>query len=554
MRIKFILIFIFGYYVSSNAQNFTEILGRPTDKSISINVVFDTSADAYFEYGISSGHYTNQTQTSSTAPDEPIVAVMDGLQPNTRYFYRTRYRKSGGINFLASTEHTFITQRAKGSSFTFTVEADPHPYDKKGYIPLWNMCMQNQLSEQPDFMFDLGDTFGDDHLVSTITTDQVKQLILNNRPVFGQICHSVPLFFCLGNHEGESGYYLLQNPPANMAVYETLWRKKYYPNPEPDDFYSGNNVEESFGMGKPQDYYAFEWGDVLFVVLDAYRFYTANAKPRNWDWTIGQQQYNWLKQTIENSKATFKLVFIHHLLGEARGAATIAKLNEWGGYDKNGTWQFNAQRPGWDLPIHQLLLKNNVNAVIQGHDHLFALENVDGMIYQTTPMPSDSSYVIGVTDNGDAFTGKIIKGAGHLKFNVNPDSIKVDYISAVLPEDESDTLKNNQTVYSYSIKKNVVNGISAVTLNNQSNNFRIFPNPTDGKELNIFFKKATGKISTSIYGVDGKLMYHSNINQNFSENQSFCIENIREFLSKGVYFVTLNDENQLFGTQKIIVK
>jgi len=76
----------------------------------------------------------------------------------------------------------------------------------------------------------------------------------------------------------------------------------------------------------------------LFVVLDAYRYSTANLKPRDWDWTIGETQYNWFKQTLEQSDATFKFVFIHHVLGQTHGGKVWADKFEWGGYNSKGNY------------------------------------------------------------------------------------------------------------------------------------------------------------------------------------------------------------------------
>ena len=39
------------------------------------------------------------------------------------------------------------------------------------------------------------------------------------------------------------------------------------------------------------------------------------ASGDRWNWTLGQQQYNWLKQTLENSNAKYKSMFAHHMLG-----------------------------------------------------------------------------------------------------------------------------------------------------------------------------------------------------------------------------------------------
>jgi hypothetical protein len=40
------------------------------------------------------------------------------------------------------------------------------------------------------------------------------------------------------------------------------------------------------------------------------------------------------------------------------------------------------------MPIHQLLVRNKVAAVFHGHDHLFAKQDLDGIVYQEVPQPS----------------------------------------------------------------------------------------------------------------------------------------------------------------------
>ena len=529
--------------VHAGAQTFNIVLGRPTDSSVTANILFDTPVQMYFEYGTNSGTYTATTSQITTALGEPVEVKMAGLVVETRYYYRVRYKKPADATFKQSDEYRFITQRKRGSSFTFTIESDPHPYDKKCYQPLWDICLQNQLKDQPDFMFDLGDTFGDDHIATTITSDQTKQLMLNLRPVFGKICHSVPFFFCQGNHEGESGYYLLQTPPNNIATYETLWRKKFYPNPYPDSFYTGNTESEGFGMNQPQNYYAFEWGDALFVVVDSYRYYTASAKPRNWEWTIGKTQYDWLKSTLENSTAKYKIVFTHHILGETRGATVVAKTFEWGGLD-NGTNKFTQNRPGWDMPIHQLMLKNKVNLFVQGHDHIYAVEELDKLVYQTMPMPSDSSYKIGMTDNGNAFTGLKMTGSGHLRVTVSPDSLKVAFVNALLPKDETAVSKNGDIAHSYSIKSNAVSGINNVSLNPESQLCTVFSNSSLESIQVRFNQTLSGKTVLKLVGIDGKVIFSNTINNGVETGETITLpakDNSGRPLNSGLYLLSVNN-------------
>ena len=547
MKKYLLILFLAIFSVGLSAQTFTEILGRPTNNSITINVLFSAQVDVYFEYGTVKGNYPNSTAVVTSALNEPVVAVMTGLLPETRYYYRTRYRATGTGTFLASSENTFITQRKPGSKFVFTVEADPHPYDPKGYHPLWDICLQNQLNDGADFMLDLGDTFGDDHLVTSgnpYTTTQIQQLMLDNRPHFGLVCHSLPFFFCEGNHEGESGYYLLQTPPNNIAVYETLWRKKYYSNPEPDGFYSGNNTVEDFGMGKPENYYAFQWGDALFVVIDAWRYYTANNKPRNWDWTIGKTQYDWLKQTLETSTAKYKFVFCHHVMGETRGGVLIAKTYEWGGLD-NGTNKFAANRPGWAMPIHQLMVTNHVNMYFQGHDHVYARESLDSLVYQTVPMPSDSSYSLGYIANGAAFTGTVLKGAGHIRVTVSTDSLKVDYVSARLSKDETATSKNGNIFYSYGVKSSKISGINEVLLSNRSN-CSIYSNQ-NGTDFNVRFNQSCPKgYKVRVSDLNGRMINQYNSTENITSGETKCfklVDNVCNRIMNGIYIVSVTSDS-----------
>ena len=163
--------------------------------------------------------------------------------------------------------------------------------------------------------------------------------------------------------------------------------------------------------------------------------------------SIGDVQYQWFKTTLEQSKARYKFVFTHHVMGTGRGGVEMADLYEWGGRSKNGTWEFDEKRPGWELPIHQLMVKNGVTIFFQGHDHLFARQQRDGVIYQSTPNPADATYQ---AFNQEAYrSGDILPNSGHLRVTVSPSEVKVNYVRAFLTKDETEKNKNGVTAYSY---------------------------------------------------------------------------------------------------------
>ena len=53
-------------------------------------------------------------------------------------------------------------------------------------------------------------------------------------------------------------------------------------------------------------------------------------------------------------------IFAHHVLGTGRGGIEEAVGYEWGGQNADGSLGFDTKRPGWEMPIHQLMAENNV--------------------------------------------------------------------------------------------------------------------------------------------------------------------------------------------------
>ena len=158
------------------------------------------------------------------------------------------------------------------------------------------------------------------------------------------------------------------------------------------------------------------------------------------DWSLGLTQYQWLAQTLEKSQAKFKFVFIHNLLcGDqaSRGGVEVASFNEWGGKNLDGTEGFKAHRPGWDMPVHQLLVKNHVAAVIKAHDNFFARQELDGIVYQMIPQPSFAGDDrIRDLENYGYKQGTFQGNSGHVRVTVSPEKVRVEYRFAPnLPKD-----------------------------------------------------------------------------------------------------------------------
>jgi hypothetical protein len=504
-RLFFSVFGSFFFCLFSFGQNviYSEMLGRPTNSGVTVEAIFDTTAQVRVSYGTSSGVYPSHTSWQLANKDsvKEAVAVINltNLTPDTKYFYKLQYRKPGDTLTISRPEHSFHTARVPGDAFTFVIQADPH-LDASSDTALYRLCLKNQLEDDPDFMIDLGDNFMTDKLNDAthhVPEDTIPYRCKLLRSFYETVNHSVPLFLVIGNHEGECGWY--QNGTAsNIAVWNTKYRKKYYTNPAPDGFYSGDTTHYNF-VGQREAYYSWTWGDAQFIVLDP--FWNTNPKPDSlhcWRWSLGKQQYDWLKTTLENSASPYKFVFIHNLVGgdaEGRGGIEKADFYEWGGLNIDSTDGWSANRAGWYKPIKDLLTEHKVTIMFHGHDHFFGKQDMDCLLYQEVPQPSLPNFnnVPQAADYG-YLNGIIIPNSGHLRVNVSPTGVTVDYVRAVRPIQETAILHNKDISETYHI--GIVNCYDSLQsgipdIGNENYNIvTVYPNPTASNSLVVKTEKA----------------------------------------------------------------
>ena len=337
----------------------------------------------------------------------PVELALDGLLPATRYWWRVRDAATTGP------EHSFVTRRPPGSSFTFNIQGDSHPerVGKMFNAALYERTLRGAAGDAPDFYLTLGDDFSVDTL-RTVNAAAVRDLYVRQRSWLGLV--GAPLFLVNGNHE-QAARCNLDGSATNCAVFAGRARAKFFPLPAPDGFYTGD-AEPVEHIGLLRDYYAWTWGDALFVVIDPYWHspVAVDGRPRDLTKaTLGDAQLQWLTKTLTESKARWKFVFAHHVNGTGRGGVECAGQGEWG------------------RKIHPLFVKTGVTIFFQGHDHLFARQEKDGVVYQEVPNPADDTYT---AFNRDAYrSGEVLPNSGHLRVTVAPQNVRVDYVRAFLP-------------------------------------------------------------------------------------------------------------------------
>lgn len=461
---------------SGPAADLSLILGRPTNRSIALSVLSAAEIAARVEYGTAPGIFTERLAAQAFKAGAPFEFELGSLRPNTRYYYRLVAQASGARDVRPETEGTFHTQRAPGSAFAFALQGDSHP-EREGrmYDPgLYALTMRNVTRNPPDFYLTFGDDFSTERLIEQQMLSQpaVDAIYAHQRGFLGVIGRSAPLFLVNGNHE-QAARCNLDGTPDNVAVLAGRARTRFFPLPAPDTFYSGDE-ETVQHIGLLRDYYSWTWGDALFVVIDPYWHSPVavdnmagsrrkggeqdnsgrrgGAPQRDlWGVTLGEIQYRWLVNTLTGSDARWKFAFCHHVLGTGRGGIEQADLYEWGGKNKKGEHEFAQRRPGWDFPIHPLMAKTGVTIFFQGHDHLYARQELDGVIYQSCPNPADATYE---AFNRDAYrSGDILPNSGHVRVTVSPDTVRVDYVRSFLPADEGAGKTNGMVAHSYAVTR-----------------------------------------------------------------------------------------------------
>ncbi|NCW44448.1 MAG: metallophosphoesterase [Gemmatimonadaceae bacterium] len=396
------------------AVDFNVVPARPTDSAISLSL-FSASARTVTLTLLDGG----RSESLALTAGEPRVLELTGLSADRTY----RYRISATSPALTY-EGQFRTARANGSTYRFVMQADSH-LDENSDPAVYINTLRNMLADSADFLVDLGDTFMSDKYSDY--RDAAGHYVAQ-RYYFGLSGVQLPLYLVQGNHDAENGWL-----SAN-ASWAASQRLRWFPAVSPNAFYSSGGT-----AAIPRNYYAWRWGEALFIALDPYAFTTAkpSSTSSSWAWTLGKEQYDWLTRTLESSTARYTFVFLHHLVGgqgfEARGGAEASRFFEWGGANADGTTAFAERRAGWAMPIHDLLVKHKVSAVFHGHDHLYVNQSRDGIRYLEVPQPSFAreNSTQSASDYG-YLSGVLLGSSGHVRVTVSPTKATVAYVRSRL--------------------------------------------------------------------------------------------------------------------------
>ncbi len=103
------------------------------------------------------------------------------------------------------------------------------------------------------------------------------------------------------------------------------------------------------------------------------------------------------------------------------------------------------------MPIHRLLVETGVQVVFHGHDHFYARQELDGLVYQLVPQPAHRNSKSDHAEEYGYVKGDFLPSSGFMSVKVTPESATITYIRSALPDMEGKGIVNNEAAASYQV-------------------------------------------------------------------------------------------------------
>jgi predicted phosphodiesterase len=217
----------------------------------SVTLLWETHSDAtsFVEFG----EAVPLTRVSSLEGRRTLHEVqLEGLQPETNYFYRVRSENKNGRKSVSQI-YSFQTVVNESTAYAFGVVSDTQNNPK-----VWGRIAELLFGERPNFVVHAGDIVGNGQRKVEWTDEFLAPAhVLMSR---------VPIYAILGNHDDDAKHYY-----------------NYLVAPE------------------PEHYYTFTYGNAQFFMIDSDR----KVAP-------GSELHTWLENALRSSTAQWKFAVHHH--------------------------------------------------------------------------------------------------------------------------------------------------------------------------------------------------------------------------------------------------
>jgi predicted phosphodiesterase len=364
------------------------------------------------------GEWQRREPQLNVARYEIVNWTLKELAPATRYDYRILMKAGTEQAFRPAASGSFRTQRKGPATYTALLMTDPHTGSfAPGSWPVLTLdkVVANAARVKAEFVLDLGDNVAwrGSREFPQVSADGALAAYAQYRKQIGPVSANAPHFAIIGNWNGESGKF----PEKSIGLVADV-RKALLPGP--------NHLTYPQGGSEREDYYAFTWGDVLYVMLNIQTY----SKPSNpaglptlmadvnqiTEWTLGEKQMAWFEKTLKNATERFRFVCIHH--PAAGNAGDSLNTN----YGRGGARAWNL---GEQAKIHALMKEHKVQIFFYGHDHVFVDDIVDGIHYA---LPGSCGAPWKFTREETGYE-RFWPDSGHATLEVTPEKATVTFIN-----------------------------------------------------------------------------------------------------------------------------
>ncbi len=305
---------------------------------------------------------------------ETGVAVIEALQPATRYFYRILIE---GRPQQVAPLPSFVTAPAArekgrlrvafGSCVGETIAAA---------APAWAELAARRNLDAKEGGFDLLLLLGDNHYANSTDVERLRTYYTAHRLSAGwrELAAHMPIYAIWDDHDfGPDNSDGTQEGKAHsLQVFREFWA-----NP-------GGGEAEHLGC-----YFSFQRGDTQFFMLDGRYHRSPNATPDAPDKTMfGAAQLAWLKRELLASRATFKI---------------LANGSEWESFGSNDSYSlFRHERDALFAWIDEQRIEGVI--LLSGDRHFTSGYHVLGRFLELSSSPLGSSNAR-LRPNPERFTG-----------------------------------------------------------------------------------------------------------------------------------------------------
>lgn len=393
------------------------------------------------------------TSSALTTAGQGFELTATGLSAGTQYFYRLEWTDdngttwygfpigdstcktratSGDVNWVAFSDcHCTVGAGGQlpsdlGWNADIVYEKDTNPLavnQTTGYRNRFAAGWTAQTikdSTPPDFIVWMGDNCHPDNDPGASTSDTTSYKWQQYRSMlvfYAQIICRQANFYVLGNHEGECGFHQSADSGTH-AMQKQAWnvRVNAIANPTSSTYSqggeAGNSSADWVGTADTallhstttplQNYYGFTWGDVLFVVLDTWRYSDVGGDDSAYrdepgQYAIGATQSSWLQGVLKASGESKKVILAHSLVGgvSVGQVQTTGFYSRGSGSDINHTEPYNSlgvdESPA-EISLHALARAYGVTLYCKGHDHKYCRSVRNGVHYVTCPTAGAASH------------------------------------------------------------------------------------------------------------------------------------------------------------------